>query len=81
MLTLRLPQPVPEGAVLRLRGLGEAPPREGGSAGDLYVELEPVDGAGDLVPSPSTVTAAGMPWVGAGVLALLLIAVVRACGG
>ncbi len=80
-LTLRLPDPIPPGAVLRLRGLGALAPAAGGAPGDLYVELEPVDGAGDLVPAPAAAAAARLPWVGVGGLVVLLVIALRACGG
>lgn len=80
-VTLRLPQPVPDGAVLRLRGMGEVPPGPGGTAGDLYIALEPVAGQGDLVPAAAANPAASIPWVGAGVLTVLLVIALRACGG
>jgi hypothetical protein len=42
-IELHLPDSLPEGAVLRLRGQGGVGPREGGRAGDLMVVVELVD--------------------------------------
>lgn len=62
---LNLPASVPDGATLRMRGLGEA--IEGGRAGDLYVQIALTD-----APRPAPEPAAALGPAGGGLFAAVL---------
>lgn len=66
-LRLHLPAQVPEGAVLRLRGQGGL--QEGASPGDLYIEVEVVQGRGGVV---------ALVWLGALAAGVAVAAIVGA---
>lgn len=69
-VTLNLPEQVPDGATLRLRGQGGA--CEGGQPGDLYLEIVLVDLPPPEPPAHTGPAPLPMAWIVAAVAAALL---------
>ena len=86
-LTLQLPEGLPDGAILRLRGQGA--PAEGGHPGDLLVKVQVRPGGGDgylgLVDPPRASSGDGATLyvaigVGLAMVAALVLAMLQGCG-